>query len=350
MKLRILNAALTLIFAVASSMHAQTLTIHLDQDKNTKQVIAEGTYTIKVTSQLPTADYTRSFDIQEIEIAPIDLSSVAKSQDSDAKKIADKGSKLNAMKANAASVYAALPPESACLPSTEDEKLAKALKGAKNEKEIAALLKPLPSACLPETLALITATDYEFDQQAPVKRGQQLVVTIKRGEETWTATYVTAGRGSFRTSYGFSFLPSRDKEFFTYALGTNDNIVDDKKFEIRRKRGNSHENGFVPTVNFSWYPAWRPHQNENWSVGPTVGLGFDFANPVVLAGVSFTYNQNLAISFGAAAQKQKRLVGQYSPGQRVKENLDSTALTDDTYAPNVYVSITIRSLTNPFSK
>ena len=341
MKRPLISTAFALILFATASVHGQTsLTIRLDQDKNTKQVIPEGTYTITVLHQLPNADYTRAIDIHEIEITPIDLASTQPkpATTSKAKEMA-----LNVKK---------LKLDNTCLPEAADKKLAKDLKAATDEKGIAALLDfdPPPPACLPETLAVVSATEYTFDQKATVKRGQELVVTIKRADLTWTATYVTAGRGSFRTSYGFSFLPSRDKEFFTYALGTTDNIVDDKKFEIRRKRGNSHQNGFVPTVNFSWYPAWRPKQSESWSVGPTVGLGFDFANPVVLAGVSFTYNQNLAISFGAAAQKQKRLVGQYSPGQRVKENLDSTALTDDTYAPNFYVSITIRSLANPFSK
>ncbi len=341
MKRTILIATAILGLCLVRSAYAQTNTLKIDlaQDKSTKQVVAEGTYQIDVVNQMPGADYGRSVDIKEIEIDPIDLAAVTP-------KTAEKG-KADKMLDQ---VNRMLDLQQTCdTPVDDEKKFADALKAAKDEKEVAAAFATKIIPCLAETRALITATTYHFDQPATVKRGQQLVVTITRGDQTWTATYVTAGRGSFRTSYGFSFLPSRDREYFSYELGSADNIVDDKKYEIRRKRGNSHKAGFVPTVNFSWYPGWRS-KGENVSSSPIVGLGFDFANPVVLAGWSFTYNQNLTLSFGAAAQKQKRLVGQYSPGQRVKDNLDSTALTDDTYAPNFFVSISIRSLVNPFSK
>ena len=325
-----------LLLAVTSvvSISGQTLIIRLDQDKKTQQLLPEGTFTIEVRNQLPGAEYIRSVDIREREVAPIDLAAAL-----------PKAAEVDDVETMIASIRKAT---RCSAPAGADQKLTAALTAATTEKEVATALETTKEYCLPETAALVASTRYTFDQPATVKRGQELIVTITRGTETWVATYATASRGSFRTSYGFSFLPNRDQEYFSYELGSADNVVDDKKYEIRRKRSNSRSGDSAPTVNFSWYPAWRP--KPSWSLGPTVALGFDFSNPLVLAGFSATYNQNLTISFGAAAQKQKRLVGQYSPGQRVKENLDSSALTTETYAPNFFVSVSVRSLANPFSR
>src|SRR5450830_1612297 len=60
--------------AILNAQADQSLVTRLDQDKVTRQVVPDGvTFTIEVQNQLPSADYTRSIDVHEVEVAPIDL-------------------------------------------------------------------------------------------------------------------------------------------------------------------------------------------------------------------------------------------------------------------------------------
>ncbi len=185
----------------------------------------------------------------------------------------------------------------------------------------------------------------DLGEQLPLNRGEKFVITVK-----WTDaagkdkekvfTFSTGARGEWRTSYGFVFLPNENEDYFSKAN-------DDNTFTITAKEEND-DLGFVPTAMFTWFP--KQDESKNWSGSWVGGLGFDFQNPVVLAGYGVTYNQNISFSLGAAFHQQNRLRGEYKDMQVLKETLAEDALIDKVYRANYFLGFSYRFSGNPFKK
>ncbi|MDX1998304.1 MAG: hypothetical protein SF066_11345 [Thermoanaerobaculia bacterium] len=168
--------------------------------------------------------------------------------------------------------------------------------------------------------------------------GEVLTVEIERDGNTWKWTFSTGARGEWRTTYGFTFVPNEDRKYVTRPEKINN--VD--KFRIFEQK-DREELDFVPSVLFNWLPAKQ--RGQDWVDGFTAGLGWDLEKPVVFAGWSWMYNENLNVTVGAAIHQQTRLLGKYDvkgEGSVVGEALESAQLVETTYGPNFYVGVGFR--------
>jgi len=84
--------------------------------------------------------------------------------------------------------------------------------------------------------------------------------------------------------------------------------------------------------------------------GLSGGLGFDFVNPTVFLGPTFTYHQNLKISAGLVAHQQRVLLGRYKEGDIIADNLSETQLHEDRYRFNPFISLSLGFIQNPFER
>lgn len=181
-----------------------------------------------------------------------------------------------------------------------------------------------------------------------LERGEELVVEVTQVKENgcekkeWKFVITTGDRGEWRTTYGFTFVPERDREYFSRQLED-----DPEKFEIVREQDRG-DFDFLPSVLFTWLPA--SGRLEDWDFGLTAGLGANTESIAVLLGVSGMYNENLTLTAGLAMHEQSRLEGNFNEGQIIAENLDGNALTEDVYEPTFYFGISLRLDANPFAK
>lgn len=238
------------------------------------------------------------------------------------------------------------------------EALAASLAEVSTEKAVAQEISKLLAevqACNTPPLAefqqaVSNQTTHTLKSTYTLRRGEELVVKIERQKDDdkkckqkkWELVLTTGDRGEWRLSYGFTFVPDREREFFTRQLED-----DPQKFRIVEKE--RRDNGsFLPSVLFTWLPA--KDRQKSWSHGFTAGLGADTDNIAVLAGYSWTYNENLTLTLGAAVHQESRLEGSFSEGQIVEQNLDSGVLNDEVFKPVPYLGVSFRFGSNPFSK
>lgn len=169
-----------------------------------------------------------------------------------------------------------------------------------------------------------------YDLQA----GELLQVTVERQDDAakkWIYVLSTGDRGAWRISYGFTFVPNEDEEFFSKQDG--------EEFVITRE--NDREDlDFAPSVMFSWLPVSQ--RAKTWANGLTTGLGFDLEDPVLFAGWGLTYAENVMLTAGLIVHNQSRLAGRFNEGDVVKENLESSQLLEDTFAANIYFGVSFR--------
>lgn len=178
-------------------------------------------------------------------------------------------------------------------------------------------------------------------------KGEQLVVLITRVDSDgntlkWSYKYNTGPRGTWQVSYGFSFISqgiTKEENYFTKEK--------DSKYIIEEKE-NRNTFSFSPSIFFTWMPTKR--LNENWAVGLSGGLGFDFESPTVYFSPTISFNQNLKIHLGLVAHQQEVLLGQYKVGQEVDEVLDASQLHEKLYKVNPFISLSFRFSENPFSR
>ncbi|MFN0013383.1 MAG: hypothetical protein ACKVU2_02445, partial [Saprospiraceae bacterium] len=214
--------------------------------------------------------------------------------------------------------------------------------------ELAALLVPANVTCsgYPTALNMDTTFDSTYEIIGLAK-SQNLKITIKRtnkaGKELeWVRTYKTPARGKWLTSYSFNFITQafgKERLFFTQNVGMD-------SFQITCET-NRKWVGFVPGITFTWLSA--AGFKRDLGVGVSGGIGFDLEKPVVFAGVSFIYNQNLSLTLGVAAHQVKDLNGKYSEGDIIRENLSPDQLMIEPYRVNPFVSLSFRFDKNPFA-
>lgn len=192
--------------------------------------------------------------------------------------------------------------------------------------------------------SLVAETVRELPGPVVLSRGEELVVTIRRQgtDRVWTVVYTTGARGEWRTSYGFNFIVnsiSKPRSYYTEQV--------EGGYVIRREE-NRRWMEFVPSIFLTWFPAAEAGRDSY--LNPTVGLGFNLQSPVVFAGATIVYNQNVSLNAGLAAHRQRQLIGRYEAGDTVKDNLTSEQLHEELFRVNPFVSIAIRFGSNPFAK
>jgi hypothetical protein len=214
--------------------------------------------------------------------------------------------------------------------------------------ELAALLIPENDSCPDYGTALNMDTTFDSRYEIKgLKKSQILKITVKRtnkaGEELeWVRIYKTPSRGKWLTTYSFNFITqaaSKEHLYFAKNIGMD-------SFQITRETNRKWVN-FVPGITFSWLPA--EEIGESWAIGGSGGIGFDLEKPVVFAGVSFIYNQNLSLTIGAAAHQVKDLNGKYNEGDIIRENLSPDQLMIEPYRVNPFISLSLRFDKNPFA-
>ncbi len=154
--------------------------------------------------------------------------------------------------------------------------------------------------------------------------------------------------------YGFNYINSGDQLYFSKQVpgsATSYTITPE---------ANRNNKTFAPSVYFMWMPSsestsalapiagWHDAEGNIFG-GLTAGLGFDTSNPVVFVGYGIGWGYNAMVTFGAAWHKEKRLLGQYNPGDAVSSNLTTDQLTQDTYQTRFYIGLALRLGSNPFS-
>jgi hypothetical protein len=154
----------------------------------------------------------------------------------------------------------------------------------------------------------------------------------------WTLNiHPGTGNGKFLTNYTFGFALNRDKAYFANGTGNDAKIAE----QVKRDKAQ-----MIPLVLFSFLSRDKAIQSGVFSW--TAGLGYDLSNPVVALGGIWTWNRNIGISFGLLSQKQQRLKGKYHIGDPIAANTESKDLTDPTWGPNVFLGVSIRSVSALF--
>jgi hypothetical protein len=219
--------------------------------------------------------------------------------------------------------------------------------------------KGLAKAALEE---FTKGTSKDLDKQT-LGDGEYIVITVNRLADpaksilvaSTTLTVATPVPPSqWLTFYGFNFVNSGDQNFFSKQLGSATPVT----YAITQET-NRNPWTFAPSVYFIWLPAknfdswvarpfaWRDPSSDVFG-GLSAGLGFDTSNPIVFAGYGIGWGYNVMATFGVVMHKEKRLSGQYIPGQVVTDNLTPDQLQQDTYRSRFYVGLAFRFGSNPF--
>src|ERR1051325_7487477 len=184
-----------------------------------------------------------------------------------------------------------------------------------------------------------------------VAQGEQLRITVQRAaldtggpEKTWTTILATGSRGEWVTSYGASFIQRDDQRFFTVP-GAG---ADAGKFIITRERTDDKwELRFLPSIFFSWLPA--NGRGRNFTISPTAGIGATSNTVGFFACGTVTFNINLGFTAGYVVANHSRLLGKYTEGQKLSENLTDSQLVRNALLASPFIAVTFRFGSSPFS-
>ena len=161
----------------------------------------------------------------------------------------------------------------------------------------------------------------------------------------WDVELNTMGRGTWQTTYGFAFNPNNDEDYFSEA-------GNDGEFTIRKQERDSGSLTFLPAVFFTWLPSSQGLRN--FQHGPTIGLGVTAGDAGgrfgVLAGYTVRFNQNIGLVGGVSVYQHRRLDAQYSENQVISENLTPGQLNRDSLRPNMFLALTVRLGSTPFTQ
>ncbi len=214
--------------------------------------------------------------------------------------------------------------------------------------ELTALLIPENDSCPHYGAALNMDTTFDSRYEIKgLKKSQILKITVKRtnkaGKELeWVRIYKTPSRGKWLTTYSFNFITqaaSKERLYFAKNIGMD-------SFQITSETNRKWVD-FVPGITFTWLSA--AGFGRDFGIGASGGIGFDLEKPVVFAGVSFIYNQNLSLTIGAAAHQVKDLHGKYNEGDIIREILSPDQLMIEPYRVNPFISLSLRFDKNPFA-
>lgn len=154
------------------------------------------------------------------------------------------------------------------------------------------------------------------------------VIDGERSSYVKTARLTLTPRGTFRLGVGTLFIPSEDA-FVTRPV--------DDEYEISKSSGSGLSLQLAATV--TWVPYSGQFGND-WSLGPTLGLGTDADNLSVFLGYSAIFRRAWTFTLGAAAVKEANLNELYAVGDRVPEAIDSSLLSTESYEIRPFVGLT----------
>jgi len=199
--------------------------------------------------------------------------------------------------------------------------------------------------------SLIGNTEVQFPAYR-LSLGERLDVTIVRREsdsselKTWRRSFATRPPGTWRVSYGFTFIGNVTSHVIPEPLYTTvededgDNVIT-KQSEERRWMT------FAPSVFFSFVPHGAATRKFTW--GPTAGVGFDLSDPVAFLGIGIDYRMNLGVRLGIAFHEVEVLKGKYREGMVVDPQLSSDELHEDQPRLNPFITIAFRFDRAPFT-
>ncbi|MFI5162518.1 MAG: hypothetical protein ACHQHN_14655 [Sphingobacteriales bacterium] len=187
----------------------------------------------------------------------------------------------------------------------------------------------------------------------------QLTVTNSTTKKNWTITFDTKEEGKFLTTYGFTYIPftfEKPKIYYAQPVtlttpGQNGGAATTSTAYNILQGSSEPVFDFAPTVIFHYLA----YNSNKWSISYTGGVGINLnttdnngVSPVVLAGGSLLYHQNIGFSFGLAAHAMSQLKGKYFPGQQITTNLEASDLNTNVTRLDPFFSITFRFSSNPF--
>jgi hypothetical protein len=226
--------------------------------------------------------------------------------------------------------------------STDEAALAAVLTEARAQLELADPLCRGEIRLLRNTIA----DTYEVLGTYRMEEGDVLTVKVSRteSEKTCEATISTEPSGRWLTSYGFTFVPNNNDEYFTRSLGEG-------KFEIVERnndRSTLEDLDFVPSFFYTYLPRRQQGRDVSW--GPSFGLGFDQSSPAVFVGYGGDYRRFVNFMAGIVIHEQQKLDGRYSAGQELTMELNEDDLHDESYGLNFFIGVSFRFNGNPFTR
>jgi hypothetical protein len=329
--MRVFTITFLLMVAVNASA-ATELTVDLSGPAAVSFQVAPGAYSVRVVNMLPTVDYDITHAMEHPLEGPISIAAAKKAG----------APPPPVPPAPAAPPGGALPPCKALLATAQAS-----IATAPDEKAMSIATAPIRAMrgqCTSDIEPYLSSIELVIPS-IDIRAGDVLTVTVTRTTPaaSWTRKFTGGKRGDWLASYGLLFAPNLDANYSSYALG--DNV-----YEVRRSR-DREKFDYIPTLTFSYL---RPNKAaQDWVLAPSFGLGYDLSSITGTFGVSYIYNHNFAVSAGLMMHRQRRLRGDREEGEHFSLTgtsvPDNNALTEMTWGPNVYVGITIRSLTNPFA-
>jgi len=177
-----------------------------------------------------------------------------------------------------------------------------------------------------------------------LKKNQNIIVTIKRSKpsaKSWTIVFRTPRTVNYITHFGLTFVPNGEdvsKNFYCKADTGSTYLI--KKMN---KNGKDFWKDLSLTANFIVYPFKVKNDNANIKIGWVAGFGISGdAKFTVFTGPSVVFSDFISLSVGPGLYNCTRLKGEYSPDQRINENLNFDQLHEKGLRPNVIISLGFR--------
>jgi hypothetical protein len=221
------------------------------------------------------------------------------------------------------------------------------------------------SSCQAETAEakeLIASSRRIFTLIQPVEleSGEQITVTVSRGTLLWTFTFTTAEENPWSVLYGFTYvlnLVNNPDNYFAKKDTGNSYLITKQNGLGSSKKVLSN---ITPTIMFTWKPVNKYRFNNKpgralfsnhcYQLGFTGGFSLNLSEPTAMVAPSLIFADNLSLSLGVVFIQKYFLSGNYSPGDRILENLTFDQLHEKKYVFDFFISIAFRFDKNIFQK
>ena len=165
-------------------------------------------------------------------------------------------------------------------------------------------------------------------------------------ERTWERVFTTVDQ-HWDVSYGYAFASMRETKYWKGQQTYFAKAVPNDTIHYVIMPDNEMDSWQHTAAAFFNY---APDRSGWWQLLPGLGSGLavDLAKPAVMLGALWTYHTNLHVTIGGAMRQERRLAGQYHPGDTIKSNLTSEQLHTDRWRPRPFVAVSWRFAENPF--
>ncbi len=179
-----------------------------------------------------------------------------------------------------------------------------------------------------------------------------MTVTNTDTHKEWTLNVQTEESGQFVTVYGFTYIPFALYKPHTYYAQPNSDSkgVPLGTYTVTPASSESLAQ-YAPTIAFHYITKQSGMLSSSFTAGLGVSLNSNASGiaPIVIAGYSLLYNQNMGINFGIAAHQVTNLKGEFTNGQVISSGLQANDLNEQVTRFNPFVSIIFRFGSTPFS-